>query len=214
MKYKHIIWDWNGTLLDDRWLCVEAINHALKKRNLDIITEEKYQTVFCFPVENYYKSVGFDFTKEPFHVAGDEFVAYYGENFYKVDLHQDALHVLEKLEQSGITQSVLSAGKNDFLLDWIQNHNLSRFFIKVMGIDNQYATGKKALGMKWINELDYDPSEVVMIGDTIHDSDVAEAMNIDCVLVDNGHVNRQRLVTTKRKVVSGLMEFLSYIDKP
>ena len=106
----------------------------------------------------------------------------------------------------------MSAGKHDFLIDWVESHNLSRFFIKVLGIDNQYATGKKALGMEWINELNYNSSDVVMVGDTIHDSDVAKAMGIDCILVDNGHVNRERLKTTKRKIVSDLIEFLSYID--
>jgi phosphoglycolate phosphatase len=35
MKYKHIIWDWNGTLIDDAWLCVDIMNKILEKRNLD-----------------------------------------------------------------------------------------------------------------------------------------------------------------------------------
>ena len=61
-KYNHIIWDWNGTLLNDRWLCVEAINQALNKRNLPMLTEGKYKDVFSFPVEDYYKKVGFDFS--------------------------------------------------------------------------------------------------------------------------------------------------------
>jgi len=80
-KIKHIIWDWNGTLLNDCWLCVKAINKALAKRNLDLITEEKYKDIFCFPVSEYYKRLGFDFSKEPFKEAGDEFVLYYGANF-------------------------------------------------------------------------------------------------------------------------------------
>ena len=42
MDLKHIIWDWNGTLLDDSWLCVESINKSLKKRNLPQIDKEKY----------------------------------------------------------------------------------------------------------------------------------------------------------------------------
>ena len=70
MKYKHIIWDWNGTLLNDTWLCVEGINKSLEKRSLQTITEEIYRKVFSFPVEDYYKRLGFDFKKEPFEVPG------------------------------------------------------------------------------------------------------------------------------------------------
>ena len=54
MRYKHIIWDWNGTLLDDRWLCIEAINKTLTKRNMNTITDNEYVELFCFPVKDYY----------------------------------------------------------------------------------------------------------------------------------------------------------------
>ena len=213
-KYNHIIWDWNGTLLNDRWLCVEAINQALNKRNLPILTEIKYKDVFSFPVEDYYKKVGFDFSKEPFHIAGDEFVTYYGNNFFRVELHSDSISVLKKIKESGRSQSVLSAGKQDFLTDWIKIHNLSDYFIKILGIDNQYATGKKALGLAWMDEISYDSQEIIMVGDTVHDSEVAEAMAIDCVLVEHGHVSRKRLAKTGRKVISNLNEFLYLLNEP
>ena len=77
MDIKHIIWDWNGTLLDDRWLCVDSINLSLRKRNLPEINEQKYLDIFCFPVEKYYQKLGFDFEKEPFTVSGSEFISNY-----------------------------------------------------------------------------------------------------------------------------------------
>ena len=82
-----------------------------------------------------------------------------------------------------------------------------------MGIDNQYATGKTALGVAWMTELRYDSKEIIMIGDTVHDSEVAEAMAIDCVLAENGHVNRKRLEKTGRKVISNLNEFLYLLNE-
>ena len=59
MRYKHIIWDWNGTPLDDRWLCIEAIINTLTKRNMNTITDNEYVELFCFPVKDYYKKLGF-----------------------------------------------------------------------------------------------------------------------------------------------------------
>ena len=96
MRYKHIIWDWNGTLLDDTWLCVEGINQALIKRKLAPISEAKYREVFTFPVKDYYMKLGFDFDKEPFEIAGDEFVSYYGENFHKTKLQNGSRFVLRQ----------------------------------------------------------------------------------------------------------------------
>ena len=108
MKYKHIIWDWNGTLLDDTWLCVEGINKSLEKRSLQTISKEIYRKVFSFPVEDYYERLGFDFKKEPFEIAGDEFVAYYAKCFHKVKLHKQVSSALGALEIAGFSQSTVS----------------------------------------------------------------------------------------------------------
>ena len=69
MKYKHIIWDWNGTLIDDAWLCVEILNNILEKRGLNAITIDDYREHFTFPVRDYYVKLGFDFSVEPFEVC-------------------------------------------------------------------------------------------------------------------------------------------------
>ena len=208
MKFKHIIWDWNGTLIDDRWLCVDGINNGLVKRGLSSITEATYMNVFTFPVKDYYKDLGFDFKKEPFEIAGDEFVKFYGENFYRAKLHMSARSVLDKIRSYDITQSILSAGKHEFLLGWVEDHKLTEYFSWIKGIDNQYATGKIELGLSFIDELPYDKDEIIMVGDTLHDSEVAEAMNIDCLLVDHGHISRERLEKTGRKVISNLNQVL------
>jgi phosphoglycolate phosphatase len=43
-----------------------------------------------------------------------------------------------------------------------------------------------------------------MIGDTMHDADVAKAMGIDCVLLDAGHQARHRLATRGVPVLDNL----------
>ena len=72
--YKHIIWDWNGTLLDDAWLCVDIMDSMLKERSLGTLTLDRYQRLFEFPVIDYYRKLGFDFTKESFEKTGTEFI--------------------------------------------------------------------------------------------------------------------------------------------
>ena len=211
MKYKHVIWDWNGTLLDDRWLCVEGINESLKKRSLPTITEDIYKNVFSFPVEDYYERLGFNFKKEPFEVAGDEFVAYYAKFFHKTKLHRQVPSVIKDINAAGLSQSILSAGKQEYLNEWVKIHGLSDYFTIIRGIDNQYARGKVELGISFINELPYDNNEVIMIGDTVHDSDVADAMHIDCLLIDHGHMGNERLQDTGREVISRMGQVLDHL---
>ena len=57
---EHIVWDWNGTLLDDRWLTIAVMNRLLARRNMDELTEDRYLQFFTFPVIDYYRRLGFD----------------------------------------------------------------------------------------------------------------------------------------------------------
>ena len=75
--YKTIIWDWNGTLLNDLDLSVDSVNILLKERNLPTLTVEKYKDIFGFPVIDYYVKAGFDFEKEPFEIPAKQYVKLY-----------------------------------------------------------------------------------------------------------------------------------------
>ncbi len=57
----HILWDWNGTLLDDVDLCVFTMSEVLAKHGLKKIDKKPSRETFCFPVMKYYQSLGFDF---------------------------------------------------------------------------------------------------------------------------------------------------------
>ena len=81
MKYQHIIWDWNGTLLDDLDICVRSINHILLRRNLLKISVNTYRSNFCFPVENFYEKIGLDLNKEDLKETGKEFIGFYNDHF-------------------------------------------------------------------------------------------------------------------------------------
>lgn len=50
------------------------------------------------------------------------------------------------------------------------------YFLNPVGQDNHYAHGKEAAGKAWMEELHYGPHEVLLIGDTIHDREVAESI--------------------------------------
>ncbi len=212
MELQHIIWDWNGTLLNDRWLCVESINRVLLKKQLPLITEEEYLELFCFPVEDYYKKLGFDFNKEPFTVTGTEFIQNYNSRFKEPRLHDGVIELLKLFQKRGLTQSVLSAGKLDYVNDCISHHRLEKYFTSILGIDNHYAGGKTDIGKAWINEMHYDSHEVLMIGDTLHDLDVAREMGINCVLIAQGHTSRSRLEAAGAKVFKNLSELRKWFS--
>ncbi len=117
MATKHIIWDWNGTLLDDRWFCIETMNGVLRRRDMKEMTEKWFLENFTFPVKDYYIKLGFDFDKEPFSVSGSEFIHDYKQHHHEPNLHSQSVKVLEFFKDRGLTQSLLSAASQDMLDD-------------------------------------------------------------------------------------------------
>lgn len=89
-RIAHVIWDWNGTLLDDAELCVEVMNDVLTRRQLAPLTAETYAAAFRFPVREYYRELGFDFERETFEVIGTEFIAGYSAGEARCGLRGDA----------------------------------------------------------------------------------------------------------------------------
>ena len=76
-RFKNIVWDWNGTLLNDLYVGVDVLNDMLGRRGVAPLNVDEYKKVFGFPVIDFYKKVGFDFSKESFHEMSVDFVQTY-----------------------------------------------------------------------------------------------------------------------------------------
>jgi phosphoglycolate phosphatase len=195
MRYQHIIWDYNGTLLDDVALCVEIINDMLSKRKLPLLTIQKYREQFDFPVKDYYARIGFDFFKESFEIVGTEFIAEYDKRQKNTKLHSGVPALLHEIKHKGIKQSVLSARKEKKLIEEIKVFGIYDYFEHIIGLDDHYAGGKTDNGFLLISKLGIPKNKILMIGDTKHDAEVAEQTGIDCILVSHGHHTREKLET-------------------
>lgn len=194
-------------------MAIDAINVILLKYNLPTLDQKRYLEIFTFPVIDYYLKLGFDFDKTPFEVVGTEFIDEYTRRMFAVDLHIGAVDFMERSQQSGITQSLLSAAKVQMLDTLIAHHDLGKYFIRVLGLDNHYAHSKLEIGQDWIKAMPYDASEVLFIGDTFHDADVARNMGIDFVLLSHGHTSHERLKTTGNPVFRNFDELSNWFFK-
>jgi phosphoglycolate phosphatase len=206
--FEHIIWDWNGTLFDDAWLCVDVMNGLLKRRGLPALTQERYQQAFDFPVSAYYRRLGFDLEKESFEALGAEFMAAYERRRHEAHLQPDAGRVLESLRATGMSQSVLSAYRHETLEEVLRFFGLRAFFDIVIGADDIFGHGKVGQGRVLMDRLKLSPKTIAMIGDTVHDSDVAREIGVACFLIPSGNHTRARLETCGVPVLGSLAELL------
>lgn len=203
---KTVIWDWNGTLLDDLDLSLNSVNILLEERNLPLLTEEKYKSIFTFPVIEYYKAAGFDFDKEPFEVPAKQYVRIYRDGVSSVRLFPDVVDTLRYLKEKGYRLLVLSAMRDDNLKLMIEYAGITNFFDGIFGIKDNYAREKISLGKQLVNDLNLNPSECLMIGDTLHDAEVSEHCGFNCMLYSGGHVSRRRLETKNLRIIDKLQE--------
>ena len=210
--YKHIIWDWNGTLLNDVDLSLTAINIVLKRYNLPALERARYLEIFTFPVIEYYHKLGFDFTQTPFSIVGTEFIEEYTARMLQVDLHEGAEKFLKIVNDCGLTQSMLSAAKVPMLETLTRHHNLRHYFIRLVGLDNHYASSKLEVGRDWISELPYKTNEILYIGDTEHDIDVARELGVDIVLLALGHTSYDRLVKLGKRIFMDFSELTRWFE--
>jgi phosphoglycolate phosphatase len=203
-KEHHLIWDWNGTLLDDIALCLEIINSMLEDRELPLVSRERYLDVFDFPVRNYYQRLGFQFSLQPFEEVSTEFITAYELRRGECQLMQGADRALQLAADLGYTQSILSASKKEYLLMAVQDYGIEDYFLSVLGLDNHHASGKLQLAKDFFFQNNLEPQQTVMIGDTTHDAAIASALGIHCILIPNGHHSRERLEQTGVQLVDSV----------
>jgi len=208
-RYRHIVWDWNGTLLDDLDYCVDLMNGLLRRRGLPLLDRARYHALFDFPVRDYYARLGFDFARDSFEQISVEFIAAYEARRLDTRLHDGAAEILAAIGRAGLTQSILSAYRQETLREIVGHFGLTPHFMRLTGLDNIFAHSKAELGRAWIAELGLPPRDVLMVGDTLHDLDVAAEMGIDCVLVAAGHHPESRLRARTSRVHPNLRALLA-----
>ncbi len=211
MTPRAVIWDWNGTLLDDLKLCVQTINQLLARRNLPLVDTFFYREVFSFPVKDYYRRIGFDFEQEEFEVPALEFTDLYNAGINHCRLHSSAKKTIRHFHDLQIRQFVLSAMQHDLLEKTLTSKGIRHFFEKIAGLDDHFAVSKLEQGRRLLKEIDEDPREIFLIGDTIHDYEVATELGVGCILIADGHQSKERLQKTGVQVLDALEELYQQI---
>lgn len=208
-NYQHIIWDWNGTLVDDLALNVDIVNSMLTQRGMVPVTCKRYRELFTFPIQDCYAELGFDFIKEPFALLSAEFIRSYKLGWHQSRLYPNGREVLEYVRESGKTQSILSANHQDTLREYVATFDIVHLFEHLVGLNHIQATSKVEDGRRLLEMLPHDSAELLLVGDTLHDAEVADAIGVDCVLVAHGYQTRQRLEKSGQPIIDSLSELLN-----
>jgi phosphoglycolate phosphatase len=207
-KYRHVIWDWNGTLINDAWVCAEIVNTLLEKRNMPLIDLDIYKQTYELPVINFFKRIGFDFSENKFKELTEEFLAIYETRQFECSLQEGTAEALDFFTSQGLDQSILSAYQQHRLDKAVERFGIIDYFRNIVGRKDSLASGKEGLAKKLIEKLDCNNNSLLFIGDTTHDLEVAQSLGVDCILVSGGHYSNHRLRQSEAIVFESLTELL------
>lgn len=205
-RIRHIIWDWNGTLLDDAGACAAAVDALKRRRGLGGETVDGYRGRIRFPVREYYRLSGFDLEREDYGVLCDEFGEAYGEAAEgripadsahvvptTAGIHADVQSVLEEAQAAGVSHAIVSASEAGALRYQVERYGLMGHFRALVGRDDNHGGTKDHLVADWVARCGFHRDEILYVGDTEHDWESAAAAGIRMALVSDGHVTETRL---------------------
>ena len=209
---KYVLWDWNGTLLDDTEAAIETLNDMIAKHGGKKITRSFYRENFSFPVKPFYEKIGVVLEGEDWDSLAREYHDIYASK--EKQPAADAIAAVEKAKEKFAGQSILSALRQDLL-----ERDSSIFGLKdkmdfVFGVDNLDGSSKAeraAEALRTVKEK-FGDCEFFLVGDSLHDAEVAKANGIECVLYSGGTHTGERLSKAGR-VVDSLSDAVSLIEE-
>lgn len=206
-SYTTIIWDWNGTLIDDVALCASLVSRALAARGIGPVSVEQYRAVYQHPIKNVYTELGAPLTDAEYHELTQTWLEQYELERVACSLHSGVEKILSTLQRSRKQQILLSAHRHDLVLAAVSDFKLGDYFEKIAGIESGGGHGKIETGKRILTELQIEPQSTLFIGDSFHDHEVAFEIGAACHLIAQGADARDKLERTGRPVYNTLEEW-------
>lgn len=193
---KHIIWDFNGTLLNDTQLSLDVDNNVFEKLGIPAITIDDYRNNMTMPVRDFYPTVGVDYSIHSYETIARLWLDEFNQKAVGVGLVSGALDAIRFFHSQGRSQSVLSASYEPSLRKQCEALGLTPYMADISGLEDESASKKTEIGRRQLRELGLEGRDVVLIGDMLTDAHLAEDLGADCILVSWGHNDLKRLLSS------------------
>lgn len=198
-----IVWDFNGTILDDVDLCIDIENKMMRDHGYGQVTRDRYLEIFRFPVSDYYLDLGVDFNDYSYEQISIDFHKDYRARRQEAKIMDDFHDTIRKAKRLGYGNVILSASREDILIEQCEELGIREEFDELLGINDLYASSKVGRGLAFKAAH---PDKMVMLGDSVHDFEVAKELGIDCWLIARGHQSKRKLLEVTDQVVDSLSE--------
>lgn len=212
IKYTHIIWDWNGTLLDDIGASLASVNDMLISRGMKTIDINRYKECISVPISGFYEKV-FDLSKEDYNEVLRQYNEGYLRHLSACGLTAGALDMLEFFERERSKQAIVSSSNNEQLIANCKKYGVFEKFDAVLGAEGFKAESKIGRAVEYLEKNNAEKGRVLVIGDLAHDAELAREIGADCALLTSGHEHPERLFNSGAVILDRLEDIKKLCKK-
>jgi phosphoglycolate phosphatase len=210
---QNLLWDFNGTIIDDARLCCEAYNYVFGLHGKSPITQELLAKIWNLPVRSFFEHFEFENLDEIIDRLCEEFHDFYAARWHACSIQPGVQQLLAFAHQRALGQAVLSGHPHDYLVEMLEHFDLHSQFQAVQGVNTIVAVDKIEVGRDLMAMLKWRPEHTLIVGDSTFDFETAKALGIGCVLVARGIQSRERLEACGSPVFDSISEFLRALEQ-
>jgi phosphoglycolate phosphatase len=212
-----IVFDWNGTLLSDTSACLDADNHIIKYFGGKPINLKTYRDTVVIPSYNFYALHGCKMAKLD-KKFGMIFHSFYEERAKKCRTRKGAKETLKWLYSNSIGSVILSNHTKNGIIFQLKRLRLDSYIKKVLANSELDAPIKKRNKLKklqdYIKQNHYNKNEIIIVGDSPEESEIAKKIGIKSVLITDGYYSTSRLKKSKPDyIINNLKEIKKIIKE-
>jgi len=213
-KIKTIIWDWNGTLLNDVDVNINIVNKMLADFDIPTISKDRYRSIFSFPIYAFYKELGFEIDDNPslYEALIEKYNKMYCDQLLSGSLFPNVENMLQYLHKFNVQNIILSGQNQKDLGVQVDYFGIRKHFHLVKGSKQKDASDKKQQLSNILQCQNLSAKDILIIGDTIFDWELAATYGSPCVLLTHGHQDEKTLSQTPAKIFPGFSQiFFDYL---
>lgn len=194
-----VVYDWNGTLLDDMDAVIEALNVILRKYNRPVIEHEPFRELCLYPFPILYGRLGFNeqeietLCKEGNCIFHDKYELLAAN----APLRKGAIELLEFSKKYKVQNLILSNHMVDAIGVQLERLKIKDYFSKVLAFasrESQYKDISKGERLRlYLKDNSINPETTLIIGDSEEECEIARALNLTSVAITGGTVSENRL---------------------
>jgi phosphoglycolate phosphatase-like HAD superfamily hydrolase len=214
LQRMHLVWDWNGTVLNDFEIILRSTNDSFGDHGLPPITAEQYRTQIKMPIRAFYADIlGHEPTDEEWETLDASFHRYYVAYERQARLSDGLPDLFRDWAGRGHSQSLLSMYHDDKLVPVVAHHGIAHHFTLVQGTTPPRPARKAEHLQDHLRRLSVDPSQVVLIGDSPDDAHAAQSVGAHAILYSGGFAAAQALAATGARIADTLSAAVEIIEE-